>query len=442
MSSFNNIFNNLPQTQKEELLNFLDFFYNNETKEILKEFILNIKSKINTNNPSVLTLTSNVNANANVDTTPIITMPTSNVDIEQLVSINELDTINDNSNSHNTDNSHSHNTTNNNTNCHNTNITNNNAPNIFPIIYPFGYENLSFLSHNEMLKILTSPTCLNDALEKIFTRQEHKSYFKQNANRQQVEVINNQFNTKVFTDRQFKDEMIKNLIIAVQRMFYICKNDLEFAEQLVLWQNIKLLKTNYTNCLKIKNENELPSNVKTIMDNIYNLVFENKANEQICDNFALFKTKITKDAKYKDSLLNLLQSIIKELEDYNKDLENITIDEEILQSYWLLPEESIDLNHKDNNVLQNDYIETPRYKYFEDMIEVENDKLNENTQSVGNINEVHKIRDERKEEEIKRIVDYFNLSKIRSMRMRTDLIVQPKNGLFSALQLIRKKYKL
>jgi len=383
MSSFNNIFNNLPQTQKEELLNFLDFFYNNETKEILKEFILNIKSKINTNNPSVLTLTSNVNANANVDTTPIITMPTSNVDIEQLVSINELDTINDNSNSHNTDN-----------------------------------------------------------LEKIFTRQEHKSYFKQNANRQQVEVINNQFNTKVFTDRQFKDEMIKNLIIAVQRMFYICKNDLEFAEQLVLWQNIKLLKTNYTNCLKIKNENELPSNVKTIMDNIYNLVFENKANEQICDNFALFKTKITKDAKYKDSLLNLLQSIIKELEDYNKDLENITIDEEILQSYWLLPEESIDLNHKDNNVLQNDYIETPRYKYFEDMIEVENDKLNENTQSVGNINEVHKIRDERKEEEIKRIVDYFNLSKIRSMRMRTDLIVQPKNGLFSALQLIRKKYKL
>jgi hypothetical protein len=194
--------------------------------------------------------------NINVEktnTTPIITMPTSNVDIEQLVSINELDTINDNSNSHNTDNSHSHNTTNNNTNCHNTNITNNNAPNIFPIIYPFGYENLSFLSHNEMLKILTSPTCLNDALEKIFTRQEHKSYFKQNANRQQVEVINNQFNTKVFTDRQFKDEMIKNLIIAVQRMFYICKNDLEFAEQLVLWQNIKLLKTNYTNCLKIKN---------------------------------------------------------------------------------------------------------------------------------------------------------------------------------------------
>lgn len=383
--------------------------------------------------------------NINVEktnTTPIITMPTSNVDIEQLVSINELDTINDNSNSHNTDNSHSHNTTNNNTNCHNTNITNNNAPNIFPIIYPFGYENLSFLSHNDMLKILTSPTCLNDALEKIFTRQEHKSYFKQNANRQQVEVINNQFTTTVFSDRQFKDEMIKNLIIAIQRMFYICKNNLEFLEQVVLWQNIKLLKTNYTNCLKIKNEKDLPSNVKTIMDNIYNLVFENKANEQICDNFALFKNKITKDAKYKDALLNLLQSIIKELEDYKQDLENITIDEEILQSYWEQPEASIDLNHKDNNVLQNDYIETPRYKYFEDMIEVENDKLNENTQSVGNINEVHKIRDERKEEEIKRIVDYFNLSKIRSMRMRTDLIVQPKNGLFSALQLIRKKYKL
>ena len=39
--------------------------------------------------------------------------------------------------------------------------------------------------------------------------------------------------------------------------------------------------------------------------------------------------------------------------------------------------------------LQNDNIETPRYKYFEDMIEVENDKLNENIQTIGNINEVH-----------------------------------------------------
>jgi hypothetical protein len=293
-----------------------------------------------------------------------------------------------------------------------------------------------------MLKILTSPTCLNDALEKIFTRKEHKSYNKQNANRQQVEVINNQFNTKVFTDRQFKDEMIKNLIIAIQRMFYICKNNLEFSEQLILWQNIKLLKTNYTNCLKIKNEKDLPSNVKTIMDNIYNLVFENKANEQICDNFTLFKNKITKDAKYKDSLLNLLQSILKELEDYKQDLENINIDEEILQSYWESPEISIDLNHKDNNVLQNDYIETPRYKYFEDMIEVENNKLNENIQTVGNIIEVNKIRDDRKEEEIKNIVDHFNLSKIRSIRMRTDFIIQPKNEIFNALQIIRKKYKL
>ena len=235
--------------------------------------------------------------------------------------------------------------------------------------------------------------------------------------------------------------MIKTLLMAIQRMFYICKNDLDFDEQVILWQNIKILKTNYTDCLTIKNEKDLPSNVKTIMDNIYNLVLGDKEVEHVYDNFTLFKNKITKDTKYKEALLNLLQSIIKELEDYNNDLENITIDEETLESYWEKPTESIDLNHRSNNINETDYKDTPRNRYNEKMIKLENDKLSDNIQSIGNVNEVIAIRDERKEEEINNLVEHFNLSNMKKIKLRTDLIVKPKNELSNAVKTIRKKHK-
>ena len=194
-------------------------------------------------------------------------------------------------------------------------------------------------------------------------------------------------------------------------------------------------------CLSIKNEKDLPSNVKTIMDNIYNLVLGDKEMEQVYDNFTLFKNKITKDAKYKEALLNLLKSIIDELEDYNNDLENITIDEETLESYWETPDEIIDLSHHENNVNVNDYRDTPRYRYNEKMIEVENEKLNENNQTIGNVNEVITIRDERINEEINNLVEHFYLSGTKKIKLRNDLIVQPKNQIPNEIKIIRKKYK-
>ena len=105
------------------------------------------KLKINKNldiNISLITQLDNILNSISSDTqtinqNPIIFKPNTNIDIEKLININ--------------------NTTNNtnNTNCNNTtNITNNNSPTIHPIIYPFGYENLSFLSNREMLNIITS----------------------------------------------------------------------------------------------------------------------------------------------------------------------------------------------------------------------------------------------------------------------------------------------
>ena len=94
-----------------------------------------------------------------------------------------------------------------------------------------------------------------------------------------------------------------------------------------------------------------------------------------------------------------------------------------------------------NNINETDYKDTPRNKYNEKMINLENDKLNENIQSIGNVNEVIAIRDERKEEEINNLVEHFNLSSMKKIKLRTDLIVKPKNELSNAVKTIRKKHK-
>ena len=63
------------------------------------------------------------------------------------------------------------------------------------------------------------------------------------------------------------------------------------------------------------------------------------------------------------------------------------------------------------------------------------------TQSNMNVNEVIAIRDERKEEEINNLVEHFNLSSMKKIKLRTDLIVKPKNELSNAVKTIRKKHK-
>jgi len=369
-----------------------------------------------------------------INQNPIIFKPNTDIDIEKLININEHGTANiecpqTNTTNNNTNNNNCNNTTNttnitNNT----TNITNNNSPTIHPIIYPFGYENLSFLSNREMLNILTSPTCLNDALELIFSRQEHKSYFKRNLNRNQVSVINKNYNTKVYSDREFKNEMIKNLILAIQRMFYTCKHELDFDEQLVLWQHIKLLNKTYTESLTVKNEKNLPSNVKNIMNTICNLVLSDKETTKVCEDFNMFKHKMLNDPKYKETLLKLLQSIIIELENYNNDLDNITVSDETLKETWTTPPTNIELHNNNNNVKDTEYKKTDRYKYFNDMTNLENQQLNNETQSIGNINEVINIRLERMEHEINTLKTHFILTQNQVNKIRRDIIIEPINN--------------
>ena len=73
------------------------------------------------------------------------------------------------------------------------------------------------------------------------------------------------------------------------------------------------------------------------------------------------------------------------------------------------------------------------------MVKLENNALNLETQTIGNINEVISIRTQRTEEDIKYVVNHFELGKNKITRIRTDVIIEPLNNNYKLVSNIRKK---
>jgi len=352
---------------------------------------------------------------------------------------NSVDNSTDNSTTDNSTINIINNNTNNSNNTSNTNIN----INMHPIIYPFGYENLNFLTNKEMLEIITGPRSLIDALEKIYSVSENKNFQKRNINRDQVTVVNyvnNEYKLQVLKDREFQNQMVKHLIFSIQRMFYKCKSELDFEDQLLLWQNIKLMEKKHMDGLKIKKQKNMPTNLSTIIDCISNLLATGNEDITVCNDFNEFKRRIV-EPEYKQHLITLLSVVLIELKSYQCDLENVTITEEQLHSYWVEPDQSIEYDNSINNVLQNGIEDTYRYRYLQEMVKEENKQLNETQQSIGNINTVSKIRHKRAEDEVKEIQENFNLSDINTVKYRQKLILEPQGKYPEKVNTLHKRIK-
>lgn len=356
-----------------------------KTREINKQRKLN---KINSDN------TLDVDNSVNVDGT-----------------LNNAEHVGDNiENSHNTINSHN-----------NIEININN-----PIIYPFGYENINFLTNKEMVSLISSPTALLDTLEMVYSRNENKNHHKRNMNKDQVTIINKDFSIKVLKDHEFQHSMVKQLLVIIQRMFYKCKNDLSFDDQLSIWENIKLMEKIYMEGLGRKKQSEMPDNLNRIFDCVSNLLSTTNEDSTACDDFNEFKKKIN-NQKYKAYLTKQLEKVLIEIREYEKDLLKVSITDEQLREYWLDPEEQLEFtkNEKHNNLNRYDLEEIYRYKYNKQMIDVENTKLSEIEQSIGDINKIIEIRKQRALNELEEIQNFYKLSKIGILPYRRVLILDP-----------------
>lgn len=429
-------------------------FLNNKDNNVSKHNVHNAYEKIK----DILKI---IEKNYNINTTDSNnkerpTLFNKDVYVEQnlidSLQIDESTTNNNITNNNNTNNDNS--TTNNNivnnndnsiTNNDNSVTNNNNVVNNISIIYPFGYENLSHLSQSEMIKILLSNDILMKALVSVYSNQTNQCYHKHNDKSDKILLLNNSFTLDAKDDNEFVSEIIENTILAIKRMFFICKNKFSFVNQLTIWNNINYVHNTIRTEMK-KKPKHMPTNCKTLINKISSLVLEEKKNckyiikdpskdniKQKVNNFEEFKAKIDIDPIYKDNVVNLFEVVYDELKKYKESLNNVTITDEILRKYWSEPEEDIELNNEHNDVSKVKVEDTPRYKYYKKMIKNENQELAKTEQSLGNLNAISKIRSERAEAEVETLAEEFNLSDFQTRLIRNKLIIEPINDNISKI---------
>lgn len=320
---------------------------------------------------------------------------------------------NNNSNNQSTNNSHNQTTNNINNQTNNNQVTVNNNNNI-TVIYPFGFENIYFLSVYEMVDILTSKNCLISAMEKIFSNVENKNFMKRNMNREQMTVIDSQCNIKVMNDDVFKKKIIKNTFSALQLMFYHCKNMLRIEHQIILWQNLRLLDELIRENISLKNEKNMCSDIKQIMDTITNLVAGDNENPEYREKFNEIKNSINNE-EYKKLFNEKLNLIAEKMQEFNDDYQTRSLTMDIVRNQiWNRNVDSdplLSLNNLANHIERNDIETTPRFMFFKDMEIRENDYLQQpSNNTIGNIDSLCNIREKVANGEFKKYQDKFTPS--------------------------------
>lgn len=126
------------------------------------------------------------------------------------------------------DNNNDNNYENNITGDHNTitnNITNNNIFINNPVIIrPIGYEDIKFLTDNEMDKILLSENPELNLIEKLLTKEENVNFYKDNIKEPYITFLQTIKSTKCLTEANFSKLILDNAYSLIVTLFYIRKD--------------------------------------------------------------------------------------------------------------------------------------------------------------------------------------------------------------------------
>lgn len=409
-------------------------------------------------------------------------------------------------------------TTNNNS--HNT--TNINMPNF---IYPFGFEDMSYISDDEKLRILTCKNPIIECIKVIYSKPQNCNIYRPNSNKDNVKVIelslinhNKNFENERYIIQEFPvdasdssnandssdqtqnpnaeeeeedresihdfprqvessfeddiedEEEIKNrkrrivkkekkgldmydvnleptdFSIAVEnvkysdiskriiknskefllRLLHSCKFKLTFPDQLCIVENIT------ENSIKVSNDFYLKYIVNFLETHFTDIIYK--------DIFKKYNVFIKTNESFKVNTLEIVKKIINELRCYFRNKGHESLDEEFLTSFvWTkekerTPEASIE--DERNNLLQNDLENTPRYKFFEEMKEIEMKFFSEHGITIGNIYKYRKILLDRAQREIDIMETEYNNAQIKEMMIGT-LINDTRYNMLNRLKDIR-----
>lgn len=363
------------------------------------------------------------NINNNTSIIPIPTAPVTNED-NNIIDNRNTNDINNNNNQL-AINSNNNNTTNNVTNNFN-NTTNNNIT----VIYPFGFENIYFLTDYQMVDILTSRNCLIEAINKIYSHVENKNFMKRNMKREQMTIIDESLDIKVMNDNVFKRKVIGNIFESLKRMFYHCKDKLKIEHQIMLWQNLRILDETIRDNMLMKREENMCAEIQSTMDTIMNIIAADNERPESRDCFLEIKNSMSNQA-YKRLFNDKLNVIVQKIKEFSQDYKNREINLDFLRTnIWtsnLDTDQLLSLENPRNNILRNELELTPRYAFFRDMEIRENEYLGrDGHNTTGNIDNVCNIREKVAEDEFNKYNDKFDMEPKERKTLERKIKNEPK----------------
>ena len=362
------------QLKNLELFNSIYDKIKNEQDPYIKETMFSILKE----NIQELKL---VNPNQTRQLQPIIT---ENIEVEQPIIIQDTPTQNANislSNSNATAVVGVNNGTINNINNNNTYIYKN-----IQIVMPLGHENISFLSKNEIKKILAMniTDAIIELIIKIYDRVENQNFYKPNKSVNDISYLNNKCKFNVCNKHDFLKQLYLNSLYLYLRVVYEYKtqykNEIKFEELLYYIQQYLAIKSQSgTNDLLTEQTNELYSKIK----NFCLSSIENQNSEARDVNLKLRKACLN-DKEVLDYFEDIYNKLSERLKEMDLDLEPDIDDEDFIEKLGEFS--NVDLTDTETRVILKTQIfdDTGFKKLYNERITDEK-KIVEENPKLGNI---------------------------------------------------------
>lgn len=319
---------------------------------------------------------------------------------------NRLNQINSNNTNNTSNTTNNNNTTNNGTINNNVNITINatvsagNDDNV-PFVYPFGYENINFLTDAEILEILKSPEGAYLVLEKIYSHVDNNNFMKLNNKEKTVSYILSHQTIKLCNDKVFIKMLYEQSKMLLDRLFTKYYINLSYEHQLIVWNNINTIR----DTLDKKGAAILMS--KDIDEEYMNLISLKSHNSEEKRKYKEIKKAIeAKDSNTIEKTKSAQDKSKQEIRNMRNEIRNSKIDlDEMKNEIWEEPmaDFNLDICREHNNPMLNFYDRTPRYKTIKRLELTEDEYLASKDRNVGDINNIVDMKITRNKNEMEEI---------------------------------------
>jgi len=261
------------------------------------------------------------------------------------------------------------------------NITNNNgiSDNV-PYVYPFGYENISFLTEDEVLDILKSQDGANLVLEKIYSHIDNNNFMKLNKKDKHMVYINSPNNIAYCNDKEFILKLYEQSKILLQRVFFQYFNRLSNKYKYIVWCNIQ--KINET----------LDNKSLSIADRYTNLIAKKINDFESKKQFNIIKKGVeTNDSNIISKNTNVYDISSLNIVKLNEELNNNTLNIDDINKIWeeLHSNNNASYEEFENDLTLHRFEDTPRYKLIQTLIKKELEFIKNTKSTMCDISNIY-----------------------------------------------------